>query len=213
MDHEWMIMRTGAGRYIQGENTSSLVGQELKRLGFHKVGIIAGKRAFEAAKQPLITGLDQAGLVYDVSIYPGYCTAGDIDFYVHWARQQSYDCVLGVGGGKLMDLSKAVGALARLPVFTLPTIAATCAAFAPLSVIYDETGHQETIRYHEDSVSGVFVDLTVLANAPQRYLAAGIADAFAKYCEYTSMRASVEYGDIDFGRFMGARLAHEGDEI
>ena len=71
MDHEWMIMRTGAGRYIQGENTSSLVGQELKRLGFHKVGIIAGKRAFEAAKQPLITGLDQAGLVYDVSIYPG----------------------------------------------------------------------------------------------------------------------------------------------
>ena len=112
-----------------------------------------------------------------------------------------------------MDLSKAVGALARLPVFTLPTIAATCAAFAPLSVIYDETGHQETIRYHEDSVSGVFVDLTVLANAPQRYLAAGIADAFAKYCEYTSMRASVEYGDIDFGRFMGARLAHEGDEV
>ena len=103
MDHEWMIMRTGAGRYIQGENTSSLVGQELKRLGFHKVGIIAGKRAFEAAKQPLITGLDQAGLVYDVSIYPGYCTAGDIDFYVHWARQQSYDCVHRVRGGKKMD--------------------------------------------------------------------------------------------------------------
>lgn len=61
MDHEWMIMRTGAGRYIQGENTSSLVGQELKRLGFHKVGIIAGKRAFEAAKQPLITGLEPSG--------------------------------------------------------------------------------------------------------------------------------------------------------
>ena len=96
------------------------------------MGIIAGKRAFEAAKQPLITGLDQAGLVYDVSIYPGYCTAGDIDFYVHWARQQSYDCVLGVGGGKLMDLSKAVGALARLPVFTLPTIAATCLRPFPL---------------------------------------------------------------------------------
>ena len=25
MDHEWMIMRTGAGRYIQGENTFGMV--------------------------------------------------------------------------------------------------------------------------------------------------------------------------------------------
>lgn len=206
-------MRTGAGRYIQGENAAAAVGEELKRLGFSRVGILAGKRAMEAARESLLPGLTDAGLSFVTRIYPGYCTAADIEACADWAKENAFDCLLGVGGGKLMDLSKAVGALMGLPVFTLPTIAATCAAFAPLSVVYDETGHQECIRFHKDSVAGVFVDLTILANAPERYLAAGIADAFAKSCEYTSMRSSVAYGEIGFGRFIGSRLALENDKV
>ena len=213
MDNKLMIMRTGAGNYIQGDHSSVAVGGELKRLSHCHVGILSGKRAFAAARETLLPGLTANRLSYEVSIYHGYCTAADIDDYARWAREQRFDCLLGVGGGKLMDLTKAVGAQAMLPVFTLPTVAATCAAFAPLSVLYDQTGHQETIRYHRDSVAGVFVDLSILADAPERYLAAGIADAFAKSCEYTSMRSSVEYGSIDFGRFIGARLALECDEV
>ena len=213
MDSQLMIMRTGAGRYIQGEHAAAFVGRELRRLGYHTVGVVAGKRAFEAAAPSLLPGLEAEGLAYAVSIYPGFCTADDIAAQAQWAKQQKADCLLGAGGGKIMDLTKAAGVLAGLPVFTLPTIAATCAAFAPLSVIYGADGHQETIRYHEDSVSGVFVDLSILAQAPERYLAAGIADAYAKYCEYTSMLPKADYERLDFGRFMGASLAHECDEV
>lgn len=213
MNPKLMVMRTGAGRYIQGEGASRAVGEELARLGFAHVGILAGKRAFEAAQGTLIPGLEEAGVAFETEIYPGFCTAEDVEHYAEWAKQRRFDCLLGVGGGKLMDLSKAVAALIHLPVFTLPTIAATCAAFAPLSVLYNRNGHQETIRYHEDSVAGLFVDLTILADAPPRYLASGIADAYAKSCEYTSMRNRTDYGDIDFGRYIGYKLAHESDEI
>ena len=206
------MMKTGAGRYLQSPGAAGLAGGELARLGYRKVGILAGERAFAAARDSLMPSVEGI-LSYAVKIYPGFCTAEDIDELSGWALQEQADCLLGVGGGKLMDLSKAVGAQLRLPVFTLPTIAATCAAFAALSVIYDQRGHQESIRYHEDGVAGVFADLSILAAAPRRYLAAGIADAFAKKCEYSSMRSSLGYQEIDLGRYMGYRLAQASDEV
>lgn len=211
MDSQMMIMRTGAGRYMQGEHIAAKVAEELRRLGHRRVGIIAGQRALSAAAE-LFSGFTVHSLSYEVSLYSGYCTLTDIEERTAWVAQGCFDCLLGVGGGKIMDFTKAIGAKLFLPVFTLPTIAATCAAFAPLSVVYDETGHQEKILYHEDSVAGVFVDLNILAKAPVRYLAAGIADAYAKSCEYMSMRPDVNYGDIDFGRYIGAKLALQCDE-
>lgn len=206
-------MRTGAGRYIQGPKATAAVGQEMRRLGYHKIGVICGKRAYEATCNVLPYSLNDAGLLHDISFYSGFCSSNDIDDGSAWAKTGNYDCLLGVGGGKIMDYSKAIGAQVGLPVFTMPTIASTCAAFAPLSVIYDENGCQQSIRFHEDSVAGVFVDLDIIASAPSRYLAAGIADSFAKYCEYTSMLNSVSYNDIDFGRFIGASLACTCDEV
>jgi len=213
MDSQMMIMRTGAGRYMQGEHAAARAAGELRRLGYQKVGVIAGRRAFEAASPDLLSGFASGTPAYEVSFYSGYCTRADIDERAAWASQGGFDCLLGVGGGKMMDFTKAVGAKLSLPVFTLPTIAATCAAFAPLSVVYDGTGHQQGIIFHEDSVAGVFVDLSILAKAPVRYLAAGIADAYAKSCEYMSMRADANYGDIDFGRYIGAKLALQCDEV
>lgn len=207
------MMKTGAGRYLQSPGAAGEVGGELRRLGYRKVGILAGQRAFAAAQSALIPSVEGAGLAWALHLYPGFCTARDVEELCHWARRQEVDCLLGVGGGKLMDLTKALGAQLPLPVFTLPTIAATCAAFAALSVMYDDRGHQESIRYHEDGVAGVFVDLSILAAAPRRYLAAGIADAFAKQCEYSSMCPSLRYREIDFGRYMGYRLAQASDGV
>lgn len=44
--------------------------------------------------------------------------------------------IFGMGGGKALDTAKGAGYEAGLPVFTFPTIAATCAATTALSVVY-----------------------------------------------------------------------------
>lgn len=206
-------MKTGAGRYFQGENVIVQIGNELKRQHKDRAYIIGGKKALAVAKDRLAHSLDNVGIDYTIRYFTGHCTAKEIDENRIAAENFDADCIIGVGGGKALDISKAIGALMRLPVFTVPTIAATCAAFAPLSIIYNDSGQQVTTCYHDDEVSGVFVDLGVLSLAPPRYLAAGIADAFAKSCEYSSMLKEINYGATDIGKYFGYRLAKVSDEI
>lgn len=204
-------MKNGCGLYVQGEGALSRIGDTLRSHGLSRVGLIYGKTAFEKAGEQVINSL--AGFTVVRRAYGGFCTAADLERYAADLRGEGLDSLLGLGGGKILDFVKALGSQLRLPVYTAPTVAATCAAFTPLSVLYTEGGWQDRTLYHADSVAGAFVDLAVLKNAPPRYLAAGIADAFAKSCEYSSMHQTLNYGDIDFGRFMGYRLAKESDEV
>lgn len=48
--------------------------------------------------------------------------------------------VVGIGGGKVLDAAKLVAERAQVPVVTIPTSAATCAAWTALSNVYDDTG-------------------------------------------------------------------------
>ena len=213
MNDNFRAMKTGAGRYIQAVGVINTIGQELKSLGHLRVGIIAGNRAYQAVQNDLLYGMNKFDVFCLVNIFAGHCTIKEIQKGVEWTNVNDFDCLIGVGGGKALDYSKAVGAQVGLPVFMVPTIAATCAAFAPLSVIYDEKGRQQKIIYHDNSVAGVFIDAKVIANAPSRYLAAGIADSFAKYCEYTSMLPNVSLNHMELGRYVGAKLACVSDEI
>lgn len=206
-------MLSGAGGYFQGEHILRECGQELRRKGVQRVCLIGGKTALAAALPELESGLHDAQIQYTVHLFSGFCTAGEIEEFAAAAEQEKSDCILGVGGGKTMDLTKAVAAQLQLPVFTVPTSAATCAAYAALSIVYNQQGCQDHTRYHLDEVSGVFSDTAVLAKAPARLLAAGMADAMAKSCEYSSMRPRLEYGDVDISKYMGYNLARVADEI
>ncbi len=206
-------MMTGAGTYIQGEGALELCGQELKRQGRQKAFLIGGQKALYAAYPRLAAGLDTAGIIHETKRFSGYCTAREIDAFSQQAVDSLCDCVIGIGGGKVLDLAKAVAAQIHMPVYTVPTCAATCAAYASLSIIYNEEGCQVATRYHLDEVSGVFVDTRVLAEAPPKYLAAGMADAMAKSCEYSSMRKELRFRDADISKYLGYAMAKESDRV
>ena len=206
-------LHAGAGTYIQGKNALSRIGELLQHRQAKRPLIIAGKTAYEKVGQIVHDMFKKRGYECDAVIYGGPCTIQDTEALCQRACKEGRDCIVGMGGGKVLDLSKAVADFARLPVFCVPTIAATCAAVTPLSAMYAEDGKFVKNLYHTSSVAGVVADLDVLVAAPPRYLAAGIADAFAKSCEYSSFQKSMKYETSDFGRFMGYRLALPNDEI
>lgn len=206
-------MLAGANHYYQGTDILEKVGEEAAKNQWKRVLVLGGNTALQAVWPEVESGLTRFNITYTLNSYSGFNTAEDISSFVQLYEKESCDGIIGIGGGKIMDLAKAVAALANAPVFTVPTSAATCAAYAPLSVIYNESGRQEGIRFHNDEVAGVFVDLRVIANAPARLLAAGMADAMAKTCEYSSTHAELRYGEIDTAKYCGYCLAKSADEI
>lgn len=109
------------------------------------------------------------------------------------------DVVIGVGGGKALDAAKLLAHQAQLPVVTIPTSAATCAAWTALSNVYSKQG---AFRYDVGlplCPNLLLLDYELVATAPQRTLVAGIGDAIAKWYE-----ASVSSGHSSQTLIIGA---------
>lgn len=93
------------------------------------------------------------------------------------------DAVVGMGGGKTIDVAKAAGAKLGLPFLIVPTIAATDAPTSSLSVIYKEDGSHEGELFYDHGPSILIVDSEIIAQAPVRFLVSGMGDALATLLE------------------------------
>ncbi|CCJ85553.1 Glycerol dehydrogenase [Cronobacter dublinensis 582] len=88
-----------------------------------------------------------------------------------------------MGGGALLDTAKALARRLGLPVVAIPTIAATCAAWTPLSVWYNDAGQALHFEIFDDANHLVLVEPEIILRAPAEYLLAGIGDTLAKWYE------------------------------
>jgi glycerol dehydrogenase len=92
------------------------------------------------------------------------------------ARQQNADAVAGIGGGKLIDIAKAVAWDAGIKLMTVPTIAATDAPTSAATVWYDAESNFTGFECWPGNPDLVLVDTQVIAGGPPRALA-GMGDA------------------------------------
>jgi glycerol dehydrogenase len=93
------------------------------------------------------------------------------------------DLIIGVGGGKALDAAKLLAYQCHLPIVTVPTSAATCAAWTALSNVYSESGaflYDVALPRCPDLL---VLDYGLIQTGTQRTLVAGIGDALAKWYE------------------------------
>ena len=169
---------------IKYENEVSIeeAGELLAPLG-KKAFIIAGKTAWKKAGEKLTKALKDAGTEYITEIWQGYPTQAQAEIYSKAAKEYGADYVIGVGGGRILDLAKAASEKAGLDIVTVPTIAATCAAWSTLSVLYTAEGKQDIYFFRKRSPILIIADKKLLLEAPERYIISGAADSIAKWYE------------------------------
>jgi glycerol dehydrogenase len=85
--------------------------------------------------------------------------------------------IIGAGGGKTLDTAKVVGYHLKSSVALIPTIASTDAPTSSVAVIYREDHrHEGSIKLRKNP-DLILVDTAIIAQAPVRFLVAGMGDA------------------------------------
>lgn len=126
------------------------------------------------------------------------------NFSTHVSVAKNSDVVFGVGGGRVLDVSKALAEAIGKPFVSIPTVASHDGIASPMTSF-----RSEGKAYSRKSVMPreIYADMAVISVAPRRYLLSGYGDLVAKH---TAVRdwwlAHVETGEY-YGRY-AAHLAN-----
>ncbi len=178
----WDTLAIAPARVIRGCGILAAVPTQVAQIGTRPL-LIGGDQSLPLMQMEFVPGLVAAGLQVAQGSYGADCTEAANQTLKQAAVQHEADLIIAVGGGKAMDTAKLVAHQLNLPIVTIPTSGATCAAWTALSNIYSAQG---TFQY-DVALSRcpdlLVLDYDVIRTAPQRTLVAGIGDAIAKWYE------------------------------
>lgn len=189
-------------RVITGPDALEKIARHVARAG-DRVLVVTGPVSWGSAKAPVVRAFDAAGLVVDVTTYGRHVTESEIERLCFAAR--GMDAVVGVGGGKALDAAKLVAHNLDVSAFSIPSSAATCAAWTALSNVYSDEGGWLFGVSLDRAPEAIAVDYRLVETAGPRLLASGVADAMAKWYESES---SVDLVAADALTLAAVEMAH-----
>ncbi len=146
--------------------------------------VIGGDRSLNLPKwQNYILSLESHEFKLQQACYTPDCSEGSLENLRNKAEIHQADVIIGVGGGKALDTAKLVAHQLQIPVVTIPTSAATCAAWTALSNVYSNEGAFLYDVALDKCPDLLILDYDLIQTAPQNTLVAGIGDAIAKWYE------------------------------
>ena len=169
-------------QYINEAGSIKKAGEYIGKYGKNAF-IIASSKALSTVSKDLFESLEKNSISYELISFTGYPTLAKASEYAEIVKNTNKSVIIAIGGGKVQDVSKATGDLSRLPVIAIPTIAATCASWAAVSIIYNDEGDYEQVHLNRFTPRLIIADPEIILNAPERYLKAGIVDTYAKWYE------------------------------
>ena len=179
-------------RYIQGKGVIDRLGRYMSLIDSQRAGVLASSRGHGADGARVMDSLRQRNVPGVATIFNGECSVEEVDNQVEALKGEDIDCLIAVGGGKCVDAGKCIAYRLGIPVVIVPTLASNDAPCSALSVMYSQEGVQKGVEYFPDSPALVVVDTGVVAEAPERFLVAGMGDAMATWYEAKACLANPE---------------------
>lgn len=186
------------GRYVQGYDELRRIEQHVSRFGKKFLIILVDDPNIETDFEGIIR--ESFGKKYELIFIPfsGECTRKRIDEYREIVKEKDCDCVIGMGGGKAIDVAKGAGLGLNKPVVIIPTIAATDAPTSCYSCMYYEDGTLDEEFKYSRNPDLILVDTKIIMEAPLRFLVAGMGDALS-----TFIGARIAYDNYKYNDYGG----------
>ena len=164
--------------YFQGSEILDRIGELISPLGARPL-VLSDKVVYDIVGKRVEESFSDQAMGFNFVQFGGECCEPEIERIKTQCRESNVDMVVGIGGGKTLDTSKAVAFGIGLPMVMVPTIASNDAATSRVIPIYSETGEFLKPTFMPANPDTVIVDTHVIAQAPSRFLVAGMGDALA----------------------------------
>jgi glycerol-1-phosphate dehydrogenase [NAD(P)+] len=138
-----------------------------------KVAVICGNGHSKKISNELIKKIIFG--VYEVKIL--YCkdnTMESVEMLDKEILKHSPDIIIGIGGGKILDVSKWLGTRFIIPFILFPTTISSDAICSPIAVL--RRNSTQSISVKVNMPNAIVIDLDILVSSPRRLILAGIGD-------------------------------------
>lgn len=146
--------------------------KELDKFKDKKVYMIADKRSYD--------NFDNVNN-FEIELFNGECSLKEIERISLLVKD--YDVLIGFGGGKILDVAKAVAHFNKKYLIIIPTSASNDGPCTAVSVLYHEDGSLDRYLYLDKNPDMVLVDTNIIIACPLRLTVAGMGDALSTYFE------------------------------
>lgn len=102
------------------------------------------------------------------------------------------DCIIGFGGGRVLDVCKYAAYISKKPYLSLPTTAANDGIASPIAVLKREDDRPKSLGSAVPSM--LLVDTDIIANGPLQNIKAGIGDTISNYTALKDWDLAVKRG-------------------
>lgn len=169
-------------KYVQGKNALLKFHEEMEYMGKRWL-FICSNSGYKACHDKIEESFGSADDFRRYEVFGGISSKGEIEKMKKIVEEDNIDTVVAVGGGSAVDTAKATAYYCGKNIVVIPTVVATDAPCTGLSVIYNDDGSFNTYLFYPTNPDAVLVDSQVIANAPVKFLIAGMGDALGTYFE------------------------------
>jgi glycerol-1-phosphate dehydrogenase [NAD(P)+] len=149
----------------------------LKKLGnFNSLLIVSGKTTHELIGRKISDLLTDEGYKIDV-VNVEDCNHSTIERINKKYQELKPDLIIGIGGGKNIDVAKAISYHLRIPCISIPTIPSHDGIASDRAVISKGKTKYPVVG---KLPIAIIADIDILSKAPFRFFAAGCGDVIAK---------------------------------
>lgn len=177
------------GRYLQGAGAVDRMGEFLARIGRRAV-LVSDRVVLDLVADRVVGACRDAGVACETVTFSGEITPDEVDRLSALVAPMDVQFVIGAGGGRGIDVGKAVAHRLGLRVVTLPTAASNDAPTSQIYVLYDHAHRLLRVESLPASPDVVVVDTDWIVSAPPALFSAGIGDAIVKKFEVAQCVAS-----------------------
>ncbi len=201
-------------KIVVGEKNIANIGNFLKSLkNTKKVSLISGSNVKKIVQKKIQKhfGLAKIENIWYLAKTNDTKSIRDIEKKV---SQNKSDLIIGIGGGRSVDIAKMIGFNLALPFVSVPTSASHDGIASPFVSIKGDKPHSLVTT----APLGVFVDVDIMKRAPKKLLASGCGDLIAKITAVRDWQLSRDKTGEYYGRYsadlasMSAKILMESSE-